>query len=502
MRKKIIFGGLTFVVLLLLSLPFLMGLVVHNQIYNMVNNVPSSPNLQVTVMSYKRGWLSSVADMRVRINLPKRHHGAKKGQSPSGDVRSFSFTIRDTIHHGPVIFSSLGVKFARAYVTSELVLDDKANVKFSEFFANQKEKPQLFATSSFNLFGGMVSKIDIPAFTFRDTNGTFQWLGLNGKWIVARGLKRIDGKMKFEGIQVVSPAMKIRFDGMDVSYHQKESSSGLWTGNGTFNFPSLVVNANGKPAFELAGISVVSISDVSNDLLSQNTHFKLNKLFVAGKTYGPCELISKLKNIDANVLHEIQQKVRTANSVTLTPQERHAILMSILPSLPNLVDKGAEYHLEKFSLQMPDGVVNATGMAEVERPNPAAQQMGVFSLIQRMKAHLEVQAPVVLTKQLVSQMMLKRMKRQRRVKEMLVHQLKKQRTQDPNAVHNQSNQQQSFLSAEEMQTKADEASTKQLQEWVANGMLQQIGDSYKIIIAFNNGRLLINGKPLPAKGRR
>ena len=162
--------------------------------------------------------------------------------------------------------------------------------------------------------------------------------------------------------------------------------------------------------------------------------------------------------------------------------------MSILPSLPRLLDKGAEYRLKQFSLKIPEGNIDADGRVAVLKPNEANQSANMFALLYRLDAHFNIQLPQSLAKRLVDQVYVRKLMKQA-AKQLAAYRKAKQEGRGELEAAPV------LLTKQQILSKSQATTQQQLALWINKGFLHKEGDRYRVNFTFKQGKLTINGKP-------
>lgn len=506
MRKLLVL--VVVLVAFVLVLPFSMGMLAKTRLTKMVNHInEQSPNVQVSIEKYDRGWLSSQADFKFTVSVAGKP--ALQAKLRQDEVK---FTVREDIKHGPIIFSN-GLQVGQALADGHIVLDDNVQAKINALFKDQKEKPSMDFRILIQLFGSTVTKLDVPAFTYNivGKEGAIKWKGLQGKWKLASNMKKVDGHLTFSGFNVTSPRIEMEFANLILKFRQHEDASGLWIGKGGMSLPMIKVSELGKEKFLLTDLSLDSESNIDSALMTAGFNSKLGKVIFNGTSYGPGEFNSKLKNLDVDVLVKIRDKVNSINKANVPAGQRRMMAVSLLPMLPKLLDKGAEYQLEKFSFKFPEGDVTASGHAKMMKASPENNLPMPLGLKTRLDAKFDLSIPKTLAKRAMTLSNLRKIARKQRIQLYKQQQMQKRQAQmamDPTQTTPPAPvQQYQALNGAEMQSMAAQTTEQQLSLWVSNGMLKEVGDSYQVSIIFKGGRLLINGAPpkvgfLPVPGAK
>lgn len=484
---------LIIVAVVLLGAPYGMGIMAEKQISKLASDASRTPNMSVTVMDYNRGWFKSKAQIEVSVQVPNRKGSARRSttmtQQPA--MRTFRFKINENIVHGPIIFKD-GVKLGQGFVRSDVSLTSQQQQMLNMMFTVQGATPHAVLSMLIKIDGGVITNVDVPAFTLvaKRKQGSLKWLGMSGYWNVAADMKRVTGRLTMDGANVDSKKAQIQIGKMDVKYNEKEDGAGIWVGDVKFSFPDISVMMGGKALFKMSGMEMTSDSSVNaQKLLDSTLNFDMAKLMIKDVAYGPATYRSTLKNLDTQTLLKIQKQAQSANDANLSPQQQRLMLMSLLPLIPDVFSKGAVFDLQKLSVTLPQGVVNANG--KVSMPNTdttKGQKMSMQQAYKAIDANFNLELPIAVAKKAVSTMMARKLTKRQALQRALAQQLQQQ--------GNGSNPSMQPLSRQQIQVQAQESADKQLQQWVSAGFLAQEGSTYKMKATLQKGELTVNGKSM------
>jgi len=298
-----------------------------------------------------------------------------------------------TIYHGPVIFADSGVQFGLGYAYTDLVLPPKYDESFATTFAEGSTKPKLDISVLVNYFNKSRLRINVPQFKLfvKDTKGQFEWLGMTNDVTVSSNLNTIDGDLTIDGMNFLKDDVKATVGKITSEYDLHQTKEGLYLGDASMFFPSVVVTQKDQKIFEMEHFDVKTSSDIDGGLFNSDFKTSLEKIIANGKTYGPALLNMSIKNLDAQVLAQLNEQV---NKMQQAPeQQRQQIMLSMLPELPKLFSKGAEFKISEVSFVMPEGKIEGDLLVAL----PKGDVSNPFELIQKVSGQgkLKVPAPVL-----------------------------------------------------------------------------------------------------------
>lgn len=442
-----------------------MGLVTERTVKHNLDVVNKSNGVFVNLVNYHRGWFTSTALLDWRLHIPEHNVKSAAGVSETIPAQDFDMRMPLTIYHGPVIMANNTIKFGLGYANTGIPLPDKYKTQFNEHFAAGSTLPNLDMSLFVNYLNTSQIELSIPDFKLiAKEGGEFEWQGMTSSMNVTSNANKINGEMDLNGIHVKKDDVDVVLSKVTGNYNLHQTDKGLYLGEVAFVCPSFVVNKKNEQFVDLTNFDTHFNSDIDQNLFS--THFKttLEKLVVEGKIYGPGNLEIAVRNLDADVLASINQKASSLQQGT-DLQKQQAIL-GLLPEIPKLFSRGAEFEIVELSFVMPEGKIEGNLLLSL----PAGNAANPFELIQKIQGKGKLSVPGSLLKVLLN--------------ESNQQKLIKQQQQNANAPAPVTTVTQS------VSTMTD----AQINTMLQSGLLTQVGNDYVVEVALSQGQLQVNGK--------
>ncbi|ARG96447.1 YdgA family protein [Legionella micdadei] len=479
-----------------------MGYLTEKTVRKDLNIVNQSNGLTAHIESYKRGWFTSKAMLNWGLHVPEHVVTTASGQSETVPAQDYSMKMPLTIHHGPIIFANKTVKFGLGYAHTELSLPQKFAEQLSNTFSAESTQPKLDLSLFVSYLNNTGIDVSVPAFKLiaKEGNGQLDWLGMTSSTSLSSDMDNIDGNLTVDGLRIIKDQVKTIMSSVTSEYNLHRTKIGLYTGDASLSFPSLVVTNNDKKIFELSQFDVHSDTNIEDGLF--NSHFKssVDKIMANDKTYGPGHLEIAIRNLDADALAKINQQ---ANQIQQgSDAQRQQALLAILPELPQLLSKGAEFEVTEMTFVMPQGTVEGNLLVSL----PKSETANPFELIQKIQGNGKIKVPAVVVKDLLTESIRQRMMsppQPQTVQQGIAQQMQQQAGQPANTGNT------SGTAPATPETPAATAPTNpaviaqqaaaaadnQLASMVQSGILVSQGNDYIIEMTLNQGQLTVNGKP-------
>jgi uncharacterized protein YdgA (DUF945 family) len=511
--KKII-GLVIVLAALVLGGYYATGLITERTIKKNIAVINQSNGLLVEVKKYDRGWYTSTALLNWHLHIPPRESKNAEGQVTTIPAQDYSIDMPLTIYHGPIIFSDKGVKFGLGYAHTDLTMPEPYADKFSTVFTENSTKPVLSLSLFVNYLNTSRLHIGLPNFKLisKDSGSQFEWNGMDSHISISSNLRSIDGGLTLDGATLSKNNIKATLGKVDTDYDLHETDAGLYLGEANLSIPSFVITENNQTLLSVEEFDANSSSDVEGDLF--NTHFKtsLTKILARGKTYGPATLEMSIKNLDAKVLAEINTKLNQMQQGT--DNARQQALIALIPSLPKLFSKGAQFEVSKLSFVVPEGDIEGNLLISL----PKGDAGNPFQLIQKVEGHGKLTVPASVLKSLmVTSLKHKLISEQPSIQQAMIQQLKQhdagavQKSNPPaenpaqaangaqttNASLPATTQgtEQKSLTVAEIEQQAIAQADQKLATMLKTGLITSQDNNYVIEVNLTQGQLSVNGKP-------
>lgn len=454
-----------------------MGFLTERTIKQNIEVINQTNGLFADIKQYNRGWFSSDAQIKWRVHVPERIVKDANGVSQTVAAQDYQMEMPLTIHHGPFILANHNVRFGMGYAETAFPFPSQYNSQFDAQFTKESVKPQLDLSIFVNYFLKSSVEMSLPAFKLigKNNSGNFDWMGMESTTAISSSRDNVDGTIQIDGMTFSKADTKIALGKVTTEYDLHQTPAGLYLGDATFSLPTFNVTDKDKRIFEIKDLTLSSNSDIENSLFSTHFNVALASVFANGKTYGSGELEITLRNLDADVLAQINQQATAMQNGT--EAERQQAMMAMLPELPKLFSKGAEFEISKCSLKIPEGSIEGNLLVSL----PKGDSANPFELIQKVQGNAKLKMPAALVKQLVQQTVIQQLTKQPDMQQALVEQLQisTDASQPP-----PSPEQIAAMQAD-----------KQISTLEKNGVITLNGTDYVIEMSLAQGKFTVNGKP-------
>jgi uncharacterized protein YdgA (DUF945 family) len=198
------------------------------------------------------------------------------------------------------------------------------------------------------------------------------------------------------------------------------------------------------------------------------------------KTVGPANLEMAIRNLDAHVLKRINQQTNHIQQSTTVLEKQQAFL-AILPEVPKLFSKGAEFEVSELKLIAPEGTIE--GNLQISLPQ--GEHSNPLTLMQKVQGKGKLRVPVEIVNRVLNEA-----NRQR-----LVAQQTASAQQDVSSIPNSTTTTTPTAPTVDITQEAATLTTTQLNSLTQSGMLVVDSNYYVIEVALQQGQLQVNGKP-------
>ncbi|MGL5743262.1 MAG: YdgA family protein [Legionella sp.] len=501
------FTGLVIILaVLILGGYYGMGVLTERTIRKNIEVINQSNGLYAEIEQYHRGWFQSEAKIKWRLHVPERVVKDANGQGQTIPAQDYKMEMPLTINHGPIIFTDHHLRFGLGYAEAVFPFPTEYNDQFNAQFTSDSVKPQLYLSIFVNYFNESTVDFTVPNFKLvtKDGSSQFEWQGMDASTTMSSGMKKVEGKVVLSGLNATKDDTKVALSKVSSDYDLHETPAGLYLGDANFSLPSFQIFVKDQKMFELNDLAIKSDSDIEEHLF--NTHFNvsLKSMLVNGQNYGPGDLEVALRNLDADVLAKINQQTTAMQNGN--DMQRQQAMIALLPELPKLFSKGAEFEISKLSFKIPQGQIEGNLFVTL----PKSDNANPFELMQKMQGKAKLQVPVEAVKAIMKQSIMQQIAKQPELQQTLTQQLQSSQNkkatpaaaQGNNAANqvgqvqvgqaqgSQANQQP--LSVEQLATMQTE---KQLNALQQAGLVVVQGTDYVVEVNLDQGKFTVNGKP-------
>ncbi len=519
--KKII-ALVIILIALMLGGYYAMGFITEKTVKNDLESINKSNGLSVKTVVYERGLYTSKALLDWHLHVPERIVTSETGQSELIPAQDFEMRMPLVIHHGPIIVANNTVKFGMGYANATIPLPEKYLEQFNKLFTSASSQPKLNFSIFVNYLNNSKVELEIPTFKlFAKDGGLFEWEGMTSSVNVNDNGRKFKGDISLTGFQAEKEDVHAKSGKIDIDYNIFKSENGLYLGDARVSYPSLLVTKKAEKLLDLSDFKASSSSNIEEGLFSSSLSLSIDKVYSHGKNYGPGKLNMAIKNLDAEVLAEIQKK-QQANGQQGAQFENSHSLLTILPDVPKLLSRGPEFEITEFSFVMPEGTLEGTlsiNLPKNEAANP-------FELMQKMKGKGQLKVPAEVVRMLLDESNRQKLIAQRNlpvatpgVDAMLTdnnavkaeavekaHEDAKANNEanpathalNPSAVDANTTLPAPASTGAALEDETTNMTKAQLSSMLQSGLLIEDGSYYTIDAIFEDGKLTVNGKPFNA----
>lgn len=414
--------------------------------------------------SYQQGLFTSKLDLLLHIPMPAAHPDTP----PTITAR-----IRQTIHHGPFIFSAQRPR-GRSFIPMQL--HARGVLEVDPFLTDEPplvSQLRQLATTDITvqvplLGGSLVSFQGRPLNTTVPLDSqelTLAWQGFSGT-LTMEGADLLSYDLDFlaPGLTINGP------DGAGLAMETLTTRATMRAGNHNLSLGTIStglqkgeIRPGNDPAAKIALTDLVIriTSAEEQGLFRVEEEINLAHLLLPAKSYGPLNLKISLANLDARAVATLAE---TYKGMPAAPGQGEAMLMTALSGqAAALLATSPEIRLENLSLASQEGAAQAS--ARLAFNGEGEVIMNPFFLLGRLSAEAAFSADEHFMAAGVKNIL----------KEKLCG-------QSPDSQCDQ---------------EAARAGSKQLQALVAQNILRHAGGKYTLNASFKEGQAVLNGQPMP-----
>ncbi|NNE92515.1 MAG: DUF945 family protein [Verrucomicrobiales bacterium] len=345
--------------------------------------------------SFEKGFASSTAKSKVVVGAP-------------GETGSLELVLDHKISHGPILFTSDGIKFGTSY-TKTTIDTDALPPGVKKYFERgfMGEEPLKIALTTG--FSSASTEMEIAPYKYKIVNqagveGDLEFRGLKGKLDAGSGKIEI-GTLKLKA----DDGTEFQMRESELALNDQKFSDGIATeGEMVFTCPNILVRTAEGATFRIKDLETRQISSVEDGKLVSRQNLSAGGLTMpAGEAFEPFQaLVSKglegefrVDKLDLKALETFSaeaKKMQQAQAMAGdNPEVAMAALADYMKALVGLVTPGLEFVI---NLQM-DGEHGRSKMdfeTSWVAGKPLLEMSTVKKAITGIKANLEMELPAEL----------------------------------------------------------------------------------------------------------
>lgn len=456
-----------------------MGILTEKTLKKNLAEMNQTNGLFAQIEHYNRHWFTSDAQIKWRVLVPERIVTGSDGKSQTVAAQNYQIDMPVKIYHGPFIYANNKLRFGMGFTETELTLPEQYSQKIDQEFTKESTKPKFNLSIFINYLNKCTMEFLVPSFKLinKDNKGFVEWNGMQIKTKMSSNRDKLEGDIVVDGMKASKDDSTTTLGKMSADFDLHQTTSGLFLGNANFTLPFFDVVIKNKKMFEITDYVMNSDSDIQDNLFSTHLYTSVKSVIANELSYGPGDLEISIRNLDGNVLALINKQ--SNNLQNGTEAERQQAMMALLPELPKLFNKGAEFEISQLNMKLPEGMVEGNLFISL----PKGDNSNPFAMIQKIQGNGKLKMPKIVVKQLVLQSVAQQMSKQPDMQQALIQQM--QSTQPQSATQ---------PSPDADQLAAMQAE-KQISTMEQTGLIVAQGEDYTIEFTLQDGKFTVNGKP-------
>jgi len=357
MKKLTIF--LLIVIVVMLSLPGLLGKLAKDQIQNQLSLTEGNPFLTLKITDYDRGWFSSA--LRYELNFTEQYRalisGSRTGEPTERPLASIDSTLQELIapfelesklSHGPVGF--LNGPFVGLYRSETKESAD--NPKLAEFLTEAGMPYLLSMHSTTSFFGTTTFDFDMPASgqisnstANPATNNTLAsklvFSGTTGNATFAPGSKHLQIASQTDNLSIKDNGAELTLQGMTFEADQTLVSNLIGLGPANLTIGSFVIRdpdsatSNAEPtAMTMQDLSFSMDTNYgsSKQIIDVKASYEIGEMLIEDQTITDVELTVNARELSLSALQKYNDwSQEIAMASTTEPGEQESLLEELIP---------------------------------------------------------------------------------------------------------------------------------------------------------------------------
>jgi hypothetical protein len=473
-------------VVLLLLAPFLLGLHAE-QVHRQLLHGLAERGYRIIQNDYKRGWLASSAVVLIAPSVSSAA-ASRPATEPAPEPARLQLTSR--IQHGPR--AGEWRRWPPVLATTRSRLSS---------IGGPRPLPPLLVDAAFAGDGGIAGALRMPDVAYSGLAGRLNLVDWRSSLRTDAGMAdwQVEGALhRLEAVDADTRGLVLDGLGWRVAVRQTpdrqgwrravtmslaDADVGLPAGEASLSLDRLELDGGGRlPPVAAAGLRLLLRAAVAGEQASLDAELGIDELSVDHAAFAPSRVRLSLARLDAPALFDLRDGLTVLSARNLPPSLRGLAIGALLTqSLPQLLSAAPRLALDELTLMTPKGPVTATAVIELRNDVPAGLPQHPVWLTPRGLAGLSGEARISAPRALILQLLLDQ--QQRRVREELRHRGEPDNPLPPR-----------------LEAEVAAAASAALAALIRDGWLLTDGDRLLAAAVLGDGRLALNGKPLPVAG--
>lgn len=377
---------------ILLLGPLLSGMYLSHR-YNTYLPIFAAEGIEIKIQHYKRGWFRSEASVRIHFDNRKLNIFLKEqgiNFSPP------DFILHQYIEHGPIFYNAHSSHFGLASIQNEL----QNNKALSAWFKTWGIKPFGIVHHDVITFTGKYLK----NITLLHVHLFYSKLNLHVKMreiacqlAFAPGNKNVRGSFTLEEISLRDLTHTIVIPSITTSFDSTQGEKNRKIGSARLSIPKFILQDANGDSLKLIDINFTGETEEKNQELSLRREFSIKKLQLNNLILGPLQLEAHIQKLN---IEAIKNMVDAYYAIKMRGELYEAQLQKrLLSLLPNIVNPGTHFTLDKFAIKTIEGNVNVG--AALVWPKDARPPDSLEEILQTADTTLELRISKKLTTKLL-----------------------------------------------------------------------------------------------------
>lgn len=296
MKHKLILYGLL-ATLLIGGVPYITGMLAEQRFQDLTTSISRFESMDVTVLSYDRGWRKSKARTRITLNggLLKRFIETLGEDTGAGSRQlranqPLKVIVEHQITHGPFLTKEKGNYkdwlFAQGFIESRLVISDAAKQMLESEIG---DKDFIVLQTLLNMDGNaFVNLIGKPIFVKQDNIEETVWGGIEAQWVFSNDLNNIEGVLRVPAFHFDTEKSEYMARDLMIRTKRKQDDrkSKVWSAHDLIECESITVKPHHQSSVTFEQIALITQSKVEKKNQSPITQLRVAKVDVGPTSYG------------------------------------------------------------------------------------------------------------------------------------------------------------------------------------------------------------------------
>jgi uncharacterized protein YdgA (DUF945 family) len=363
----------------------------------------AAPYLSIVERRYSSGWFSSEQVVTFELFGPwtralqsalPAQNAMPVPESPSSRQPQLQFTVRNEIHHGPVLGAALGI----ARIDSHIVWSDAVRSWMRDAFG---EKEPFAISTRIGFFGGATTVFSSEARTVKDPHGKDLVSWDDARLVIgySRNFDRVDAQGQWPRAHITNAGLgeNLLIRGMSVSGAAKRLRGDVYEGNAVVSIEQIEGVSGSDEKLEVSNLSYRIDTTEHGDFIDAAVKLGAGPIEARAQSFKDAHYDFTLRRLHIETLAKMSEALKAAYRNPLDNADPYRTFgMQLLRHDP-------EFAIDRFSVSNAQGEGLIKGVIKLKGVTDADLEAASLALISKVVADIDIDVSAAMLQKFMGQ---------------------------------------------------------------------------------------------------